>query len=68
MPRGARAAGGGAGQLPSFVRQKGHHAHTTPINPQPPLHTPLSQQDLYVAVVKATIEEETVPKEKHVRS
>jgi hypothetical protein len=25
-------------------------------------------QDLYVAVIKATIEEETVPKEKHVRS
>jgi hypothetical protein len=35
--------------------------------PSPTNHTK-QQQDLYVAVIKATIEEETVPKEKHVRS
>jgi hypothetical protein len=36
--------------------------------PHPRLHLRSQPQDLYVAVTKATLGEEVVPKEKHVRS
>jgi len=60
----ARAAGGG-----SFLSVQGRPPRQglTPPPQKPPTSKP-HKQDLYVAVVKATIEEETVPKEKHVRS
>jgi hypothetical protein len=59
----ARAGGGGSFLSRSVVGR----AHPSSSSPKT-TNTKPYKQDLYVAVVKATIEEETVPKEKHVRS
>lgn len=69
MPRrGAcsrRAPPAEAASSPSKVGRRAKGSPLPPKNHQP---SKPHKQDLYVAVVKATIEEETVPKEKHVRS